>query len=980
MLKNLMTLAGVTLTAVSLVSCGGGSSGGGQAETTLDAPTAARAVAASRSAPTATAAASAADLPDGTYVLRNACSGRVLDVQAASQEPGATVLLWDAWGAAHQEWQLTRQADDGSYRLAARHSGQVLDVSGAAADDAANVIQYPWHGGNNQRWLAQSQGGGLWVLQAKHSGKVLDVRGSGANGAPVRQQGGNDGCAQRWKIESSPAAVAGQPAQSSPPRFKWARVSVGGGGFNTGVYAHPRMKDRIFARIDVGGLYRWDETPGRWSQTLDWMPTDFSTSKGVDGIAIDPAAGREQVIYAALGQYPYTGTTSAQGNGLWRSQDGGNTWQKLFGLEVPQELALFGANMADRMYGERLAIDPNNSRRLYIATRVAGLYKTDSALDAVPTFQKIDSVPNGVQRFGPNVVLIDPRAGTVGQNELQRSKRIYTGYSCHRQDCSGDQAVVFDGGVYRSEDGGDSFQRIGGPGEPAAVKRMALGPSNSLLVVPKEGNGILKWNGTTWSPLPGTASAPFSSIATDPANPNRIVAWSNPSFYGDLWRSTDGGQTWSIVSVNNGKLSLAATNWLKAGFALNVSANVVFDPFDSNRIYWVEPYATYRADNVFADSVVARPLLEGSETTVSLQLAAPRNGPGQSSVELYGVFADVRGFRFADLRTSPQEQIFPTNGGGMLSDVVTAPTDSRTVVVSQPVETGSEGTFADGLPRLKLSQDDGVSWIDKTGPPIDARSGDANKSAGPAKLAISATDKNRIVYAGSRRVPHYTTNAFAGQAIEWKAASGIAWDAFASFNEYDNSLIRLKADAVDGLRFYLVLGSTDYSKPAGVYVSSDGGASWSIPATQGLPLIAFPALRHMVSVRTQSDPTPDSGEVWVSLGSNGVWRSTDGGSHFTRVNEAALSDIRGIAFGKSSTANGEPTLFVAGKVKIKGAVKDGVFLSTDLGVSFTQMTPDGTPYVGGQPLRDLVGDPDVFGRVYIGLDGSGILYSDVDLP
>jgi xyloglucan-specific exo-beta-1,4-glucanase len=459
-----------------------------------------------------------------------------------------------------------------------------------------------------------------------------------------------------------------------------------------------------------------------------------------------------------------------------------------------------------------------------------------------------------------------------------------------------------------------------------------------------------------------------------------IASWSNPSFYGDLWRSTDGGQTWSVVSVNNGRLNLAATNWLKGGFALNVSAHVTFDPFNRNRIYWVEPYATYRADNVFADTVVAQPLLAGSETTVGLQLAAPSNGSGLSSVELYGVFADVRGFRFTNLSASPQEQIFPSNGGGMLSDVVVASTDPRSVVVSQPVETGSDGTFADGLPRLKLSQDDGVSWSEKLGPPIDPRSTDANKSAGPAKLAISATDKNRIVYFGSRRVPHFSTNAFAGQAIDWKAANGIAWDAFPSYSEYDSSLIRLKADVVDGLRFYLVLGSNDYAKPAGVQVSEDGGATWRQPAEQRQALLAFPAIRHLVSIKTNSDPTPDNGEVWVSLGSNGVWRSTDGGIHFARVNEASLTDVRGIAFGKSSSTNAEPTLFVAGKVKVGEVVKDGVFLSTDLGASFTQMTPDGTPYIGGQPIRDLVGDPDVYGRVYISLDGSGILYSDVARP
>jgi xyloglucan-specific exo-beta-1,4-glucanase len=778
----------------------------------------------------------------------------------------------------------------------------------------------------------------------------------------------------------SAEAITAHAANASAHRFRWARVAIGGGGFNTGVYVHPRLPDTVYSRIDVGGLYRWDETRARWFQTMDWMPTDFNATKGVDGVAIDPGAGRAAVIYAALGQYPYTLTTSAQGNGLWRSLDGGRSWTKIFGLELPGGLALFGSNMADRMYGERIAVDPSNSRVVYAGTRTAGLYRSVNALDAGPAFQKITSMPDGVQRFGPNVILLDPRAGTTGQGDRQRSRLVYAAYSCNREDCAAGRPVVFDGGVYRSQDGGETFSRIGGAGEPAVVKRMALGADGSLLVVPNEGNGILKWDGAGWSVLPGTADVPFNALATDAADPRRLLAWSNPGFYGDLWRSTDAGQTWSVVSVNNGKLDLAAVNWLNGGFALNISAHVVFDPFHRNRIYWTEPYATYRADDVFADQVTAQPLLEGSETTVNFALAAPANGKGRSRVKLYGAFADVRGFRFTNLKEMPQSPIFPTNGGGMLSDVVSAPNDPRSVIVSQPTDTGSDGTFPDGLPRLKLSQDDGVTWLEKTGPPIDPRSADANKSAGPAKIAISATDKRRIVYFGSRRMPHFASNAFSTETLNWQAGNGVAWDTLPSYAEYDNSLVRLEADVVDGMRFYLLVGSTDYSKPAPVYVSQDGGANWRVPALQNLPLAGFPALRHMVSVKTRSDPTPADGELWLSLGNNGVWRSSDGASQFSRVNEAALADVRGIAFGKPAGANAEPTLFVAGKVKIDGVIHDGVFLSPDLGQTFVQMTPGERPYVGGQAIRDMVGDPDVFGRVYIGLDGTGIIYSELKSP
>jgi Ricin-type beta-trefoil lectin domain-like/Right handed beta helix region len=206
MLKTLLALTVSIVVALSLASCGGG--GRSDVAATADRASVARAVAAQplSAAGRRGAVALAAELPDGTYLLRNACSGKVLDVQAASQEPAATVLLWDWWGGANQQWRLQRQPDDGSYRIQALHSAQVLDVNGGGAGEWISVIQYPWHGGGNQRWLPQPQGNGLWVLQAKHSGKVLDVR-DDSNGAPVQQHSGNDGCAQRWKIEPVPGAA-----------------------------------------------------------------------------------------------------------------------------------------------------------------------------------------------------------------------------------------------------------------------------------------------------------------------------------------------------------------------------------------------------------------------------------------------------------------------------------------------------------------------------------------------------------------------------------------------------------------------------------------------------------------------------------------------------------------------------------------------------------------------------------------------------
>jgi hypothetical protein len=128
-------------------------------------------------------------------------SGRVIDVDAWSQNNGAKIQQWDSHGGNNQRWRL-EDVSGGFARIRNQHSGKVLDVFQASTANGAALVQWDWWGGDNQRFRPEVvNGAGELKLTAKHSGKVLDVEGiSFNNGAKIIQWDWWDGPNQRWKF------------------------------------------------------------------------------------------------------------------------------------------------------------------------------------------------------------------------------------------------------------------------------------------------------------------------------------------------------------------------------------------------------------------------------------------------------------------------------------------------------------------------------------------------------------------------------------------------------------------------------------------------------------------------------------------------------------------------------------------------------------------------------------------------------------
>jgi hypothetical protein len=78
-----------------------------------------------------------------------------------------------------------------------------------------------------------------------------------------------------------------------------------------------------------------------------------------------------------------------------------------------------------------------------------------------------------------------------------------------------------------------------------------------------------------------------------------------------------------------------------------------------------------------------------------------------------------------------------------------------------------------------------------------------------------------------------------------------------------------------------------------------------------------------------------------------------------------------LAFGKAAPGADYPALFAAGSYHNQ----PGVFRSDNLGATWVRINDDAHQW--GNRFRCLAGDPRIYGRVYVGTDGRGILYGDL---
>jgi xyloglucan-specific exo-beta-1,4-glucanase len=116
-----------------------------------------------------------------------------------------------------------------------------------------------------------------------------------------------------------------------------------------------------------------------------------------------------------------------------------------------------------------------------------------------------------------------------------------------------------------------------------------------------------------------------------------------------------------------------------------------------------------------------------------------------------------------------------------------------------------------------------------------------------------------------------------------------------------------------------------------------------------------------------------AGELWLILGGR-FFHTSDGARTFVASTpvDPVLRDMYFVSFGLGKAAPGVhvPTLYAFGVTKTFG----GLWRSTDAGARWLRINDDAHQW--GLRYRVITGDPRLFGRVYLATDGRGIFYGD----
>ncbi|MGH2968695.1 MAG: WD40/YVTN/BNR-like repeat-containing protein, partial [Solirubrobacteraceae bacterium] len=542
---------------------------------------------------------------------------------------------------------------------------------------------------------------------------------------------------------------------------------------------------------------------------------------------------------------------------LYRSRDRGRSWQRI-GLERSSRIS-------------RIVVDPADERRIFVAASgplfqpggERGLYRSEDGGD---TWQLVLAGDNATT--GATDVAIDP----------SNPQRMFAAMWDHQREPDVRRYNGVGSGLYRSDDGGGSWERVPGPqfGPDGALGRIgvAIAPSDpkTVFVMASGESGAYRGmfkstdGGATWVPIahPLVVADPvvygwwFGRVWVDPQDASHV-------FVAGLFliESKDGGLTWdSAPGVHADQHAMA------------------WDPKQPGRVYLGNDGGVYRSDENGANWRFGshQPFSQLYGLDVSEQDADRRTAGLQDNGAIRSYPGDYNEFKGGDGQRTlidPRDQqvvfgcsqygdcIKSTDGGETGEDITNKVISTRKNWFT-PIELDPEDSKVvyTGGEILNRSTDGGETFETISGDLSNGPGRETNplfRNFGTLTTIAPAPRRTGVIYAGT------------DDGNVWSTADGGAtWRKSTDPDLPRAWVTRLEVDPRDPRTAYVTFsGFRQGADGAYVLETTDGGRNWE-SITGNLPKAPL------------NDVNVIGGELYVAS-DVGVFLSRDGGRRWLRV-------------------------------------------------------------------------------------------------
>ncbi|MGA2696590.1 MAG: hypothetical protein ABSE92_11040, partial [Terriglobales bacterium] len=368
------------------------------------------------------------------------------------------------------------------------------------------------------------------------------------------------------------AGIAGNSSNPSvnPSLFQemsWRSIGPFRGGRTVSITGIPGQQNVFYMAPNNGGVWKSTDFGQTWNPIFDDQPTG-----SIGAMAVAPS--NSQIIYVGSGEGLRRPDLST-GDGIYKSSDGGATWQHL-GLRDGQQIGW-------------ILVDPRDANRVFVAVlghpygpnQERGVFRS---LDGGATWQKVlykdentGAIDLAFDPQNPQIIYADMFASrrppwTTGNSYSGPGSGLYKStdggdtwkelnyglptWADHLgrigigvAPSDGNRIYVLvdspaKGGLYRSDDAGENFQRVNdderiwGRGDDFAC----------VMVDPKNRDTIYVANVSTYRSTDGGKS--FAAIKGAPGGDDYHKVWINPENNQIIALAVDQGAT---ISVNGGQ-------------------------------------------------------------------------------------------------------------------------------------------------------------------------------------------------------------------------------------------------------------------------------------------------------------------------------------------------------------------------------------------------------------------------------------------